>query len=374
MRSRTPLVALWNPCALPTFDGGVETALCAPGKGSASDTESVKLRLLAEELTNELSSSLGQERTLAKYNGDVLGVLEAFTLRLSRLETAVDGLNTAVGSLAQQLSSVASDTASAAANTQVLRDKQLLLEETQRLAETTLSEAKHEVSRLKDVAKEAAKEAVRELQSHQQQQQAADAGVHANGGTEDGATERAMNNSAALPPAVSHPAPAIATAPMYAPPAMSPPPPAMYHQPPPLAPPAYVPDYHPQPPPGLMMPPPPMDAPPPPAYGFSAPPMHSMGLYPPMPGGMYSPPPPAPLPPPQQMRGPPPPAPQLSSQAVSVEKVISDVSAMGFSAAQVRDAIAALTANGQGSVDLNAVIDRLMNGPGSVPRAQYYQR
>ena len=32
-----------------------------------------------------------QERTLASYNKDVLGVLEAVTLRLSRVENSVDG-------------------------------------------------------------------------------------------------------------------------------------------------------------------------------------------------------------------------------------------------------------------------------------------
>ena len=49
---------------------------------------------------------------------------------------------------------------------------------------------------------------------------------------------------------------------------------------------------------------------------------------------------------------------------VPIDKVIEDVSNMGFSRDEVRAVIRSLTDNGQ-TVDLNQVIDRLMNGPGS---------
>ena len=70
---------------------------------------------------------------------------------------------------------------------------------------------------------------------------------------------------------------------------------------------------------------------------------------------------------------PPPPPPQVPMQqaaaagqpgtkAVPLERVIDDVSSMGFSRGDVRAAVASLMAQGQ-SVDLNVVLDRLMNGP-----------
>lgn len=50
------------------------------------------------------------------------------------------------------------------------------------------------------------------------------------------------------------------------------------------------------------------------------------------------------------------------TKTVPLERVIDDVSAMGFSRGDVRAAVASLMAQGQ-SVDLNVVLDRLMNGP-----------
>jgi hypothetical protein len=305
-----------------------------------------------------------QERTLASYNKDVLGVLEAVTLRLSRVENSVDGLSGQVRALSETLQQVQQDTSSSAANTQHLRDKQQLIEEQQRLAETTLTEAKAEVAKLKDVANEAAKSAIRELQTHQQQQQQqADA--------DDGAERNRAASPATAAPAIAAPAPVHPSVPQ-APPGMAspyaPPPPAQFANmgmPPPNYPPPapYPAEFHP-PPPAMMMPPPPpppmMDSP---MYGYGGPPMGSGYAMPPT----YSPPPP-PAPP----RGPPPPAPQLNTQAVSVDKVVNDVAAMGFSRNDVRDAIAALTSGGAGSVDLNRIIDYLMNGPGSAARQQSY--
>jgi len=52
---------------------------------------------------------------------------------------------------------------------------------------------------------------------------------------------------------------------------------------------------------------------------------------------------------------------------VPIEKVVEDVSAMGFTRQAVRDVVRRLTENGQ-SVDLNIVLDQLMNGPSSNSR------
>ena len=261
-------------------------------------------------------STLLQERTLAAYNKDVVGVLEAVTLRLSRVENSVDGLSSQVRSLSATLQQVAEDTGSAAANTQHLRDKQLLIEEQQRLAEVQLSEAKSQVEKLKDVADQAAKATLREFQAQQQQQQQQ--------AEEDRAPSPAT--TAPAPPAPAHPfvpaqAPTLAMAPPYAPPGGPPPPPFGAYGMPPGAPPGYppvpYPDFH--PPQGMVSPPPPpmMDGPP--MYGgYGVPPVGSGYAMP-----QYSPPPP-PAPP----RGPPPPPPQLSSQSVSVDKVVADVAAM----------------------------------------------
>ena len=235
--------------------------------------------------------------------------------------------------LSATLQQVAEDTSSAAANTQHLRDKQLLIEEQQRLAEVMLSDAKSEVAKLKDVANEAAKSAIRELQTHhhqqqqqQQQQQQAE---------EEGAERNRAASPATAVPAIATPAAVHPSVPQ-APPGMvspyGPPPPAQYGNmgmPPGYPPPApYPAEFHP-PPPAMMMPPPP--PPPPmmdsPMYGYGGPPMGSGYAMPPT----YSPPPP-PAPP----RGPPPPAPQLNTQAVSVDKVVNDVAAMGFSRQDVR--------------------------------------
>jgi hypothetical protein len=115
---------------------------------------------------------------------------------------------------------------------------------------------------------------------------------------------------------------------------------------------------HPPPPPQMLAsPPPPMDA-----YGgggYGAPPMpppqHAHA-----PPYSYAPPPPPP-PPPRGSGAPPPPPAQLSSSKVPMEKVVDDLSQMGFTRDEVRGVIRSLTENGQ-SVELNVVIDRLMNG------------
>eukprot|EP00850_Spirogloea_muscicola_P019981 SM000203S06157 [mRNA] locus=s203:121739:125163:- [translate_table: standard] len=51
----------------------------------------------------------------------------------------------------------------------------------------------------------------------------------------------------------------------------------------------------------------------------------------------------------------------LGTSRVPIDKVIEDVSAMGFSKDQVRTVVRRLTENGQ-AVDLNIVLDKLMNG------------
>ncbi len=67
-----------------------------------------------------------------------------------------------------------------------------------------------------------------------------------------------------------------------------------------------------------------------------------------------------------------------SGGSVPIEKVVEDVSAMGFTRQAVRDVVRKLTENGQ-SVDLNVVLDQLMNGPNAQaagrerpPPQQYY--
>lgn len=60
--------------------------------------------------------------------------------------------------------------------------------------------------------------------------------------------------------------------------------------------------------------------------------------------------------------------PQLSTSKVPIDKVIKDVSAMGFTEDEVRTIVKKLTEKGQ-SVDLNVVLDKLMNGEGAAAPA-----
>ena len=123
--------------------------------------------------------------------------------------------------------------------------------------------------------------------------------------------------------------------------------PGSYSQPPPGPPPSAQPPAYTHA--GLPAP----VLPPPPPYG-----------RPPVPGGPpgppSGPPPPGPSPPPREQA-------QVSSNRVPIEKVVEDVSAMGFTRQAVRDVVRRLTENGQ-SVDLNIVLDQLMNGPSSNSR------
>eukprot|EP00854_Cymbomonas_tetramitiformis_P020057 gene20057-24012_t len=58
----------------------------------------------------------------------------------------------------------------------------------------------------------------------------------------------------------------------------------------------------------------------------------------------------------------------LSTSKVPIDKVIKDVSAMGFTEDEVRTIVKKLTEKGQ-SVDLNVVLDKLMNGEGAAAPA-----
>ena len=63
----------------------------------------------------------------------------------------------------------------------------------------------------------------------------------------------------------------------------------------------------------------------------------------------------------------------LTSSKVPIDKVIEDVSAMGFTREQVRSVVRKLTENGQ-AVDLNVVLDKLMNGGGAGDQKKWFGR
>jgi len=54
----------------------------------------------------------------------------------------------------------------------------------------------------------------------------------------------------------------------------------------------------------------------------------------------------------------------MSSSKMPIEKVIEDVSLMGFTKDEVRTVVRELTKQGK-TVDLNVVLDKLMKGEGS---------
>lgn len=58
----------------------------------------------------------------------------------------------------------------------------------------------------------------------------------------------------------------------------------------------------------------------------------------------------------------------MSTSKVPIDKMIKDVSAMGFTEDEVRTIVKKLTEKGQ-SVDLNVVLDKLMNGEGAAAPA-----
>ena len=337
-----------------------------------------------------------QERMQKKYADDMMRVLEAVTIRLERLETsqeraaeALTELKTTVGELKQsteaayrsvsdRASQFESTLGSAAENVQALRDKQVLVEEQQRLAESTLAEAHAELARVKDVARSVAKEVVREVQEQARQSSAPEEAAVA--AEAPAAPVQAPQQVQAPQPPASPELPHAYSAPQQPPPsAYSPqapqmayanaPPPAQQGGYPSPGPPPFAP-----PPPAAPYPPMPMYAPPPPGAGmYGAPPQGMHGeMHPPPPpqmlaspppqmdyGGYGAPPPPPPpqhghgggqyhyAPPPPPRGAPPTPPAQLATSKVPIEKVIDDLSAMGFTRDEVRGVIRSLTENGQ---------------------------
>ena len=173
-----------------------------------------------------------------------------------------------------------------------------------------------------------------------------------------------------------------------APAAVTMPPPPITLEPLPPLPPAYAAAAHElygAPPPPMPPPPPPpqqppfgggpsypgMSPPPPPPPSYGGAPGYP-AMPPPPPPRRHSPPPPPPPPPPLPPAAAPAPSaaaaassgPNVSTSKMPVDKVVDDVSAMGFSKDDVRAVIKRLAESGQ-SVDLNVVLDKLMNGEGA---------
>jgi len=336
-------------------------------------------------------------------------VLESVTLRLERLEGALErsekaqnGLKTtvdgALSALASRASAFEATLAGAAAACTELRDKQLLLEESQRLANSTLASAREELTRIKEVARSVAQEVMREVRERQADEAEAEhappAAPTAPAPQPSPPPLQAPSPPPPQPPQPPQPQPQPPQPPQaasYAPPPQAPQ--AGYSQQPPahlptLGAPPYQPSFQPPPPQAAAYLPPaapqpqyaPFPSPTAAAAAAAAAASSSMGMYPPpghheapgghppipqllmnppppldSPYGGYAPPPPPPQPyggysmppPPPQPRGPPPQPGAVQSSKMPIDRAVEDLAAMGFTRDEVRACIRSLTENGQ---------------------------